>query len=148
MGLINARNLRRAKRLLDKNRHKLGDLTDKAGEKLDKVSKGKTSNLTAKASEAAHKYSDGGVGRHDFGDASGDHDGMPAHEAPRTSAEAEAANIAAANAMTDMANAATDFMNSAAAQAQPADQGPGAESAAEAGVDEHDETDDRSAPPG
>ncbi|MEL6892939.1 MAG: hypothetical protein AAFP84_15205 [Actinomycetota bacterium] len=119
MGLVNARNLRKAKELLEKNRHKAGDIVGKAGEKLDKVSKGKTSSLTAKATEAANKYADGAVDRHDFGEASGDHDGMP-DDQRMPNARASGADVAAANAMTNMANAATNFLNTAAAQAQSA----------------------------
>ena len=63
MGLLNARNLRTAKNLLDKNRHKIGGVVEKAGGTLDKVSKGKTTAVTAKATDAAHKYSQGGVSR-------------------------------------------------------------------------------------
>ncbi len=118
MGILDSRNLRKAKELLDKNRHKAGDIVGKAGDKLDQVSNGKTSSLTAKATEAANKYADGATTRHDFGEASGDHDGMPAEDADASGAEANAANAAAATAMTNMANAATNFLNSAAAQAK------------------------------
>jgi uncharacterized protein YjbJ (UPF0337 family) len=57
MGLMNARNLKKAKSMLEKNRHKVGDLVGKATDQVDKVSKGKTSNLTAKIDEAARKFS-------------------------------------------------------------------------------------------
>ena len=50
MGLLNTRNFRRAKQLLEKNRHKVGDAVEMAGTQIDKVSKGKTSNVTSKAS--------------------------------------------------------------------------------------------------
>ncbi|NND74691.1 MAG: antitoxin [Ilumatobacter sp.] len=59
MGLVNARNLRKAKQLLEQNRHKVGDIVGKATEKLDQVSNGKTANLSKKAEEAARKYSAG-----------------------------------------------------------------------------------------
>ena len=54
---MNSRNLKKAKSMLDKNRHKVGGLVDKATDKVDKVSKGKTSNVTAKIDEAARKFS-------------------------------------------------------------------------------------------
>jgi hypothetical protein len=57
MGLMNSRNLKKAKSMLDKNRHKVGGLVDKATDKVDKASKGKTSNVTAKIDQAAHKFS-------------------------------------------------------------------------------------------
>ena len=57
MGLMNARNLKKAKSMLEKNRHKVGDLVGKATDQVDKVSKGKTSNVTAKIDEAARKFS-------------------------------------------------------------------------------------------
>lgn len=61
MGLVNARNLRRAKILLDKNRHKVGDLVGKAAVQIDKASGGKTSDVTTKLEIAARKYSAGAV---------------------------------------------------------------------------------------
>ena len=61
MGLFNARNLAKAKGLLEKNRHKVGDYVGKAGEQLDKATKGKSANVTSKATEAARKYAAGGV---------------------------------------------------------------------------------------
>jgi hypothetical protein len=64
MGLVNARNLRKAKELLEKNRHKVGDVVGKATEKIDKVSGGKTTNLSKKAEEAARKYSAGSSATH------------------------------------------------------------------------------------
>ena len=54
---MNARNLKKAKSMLEKNRHKVGDLVGKATDQVDKVSKGKTSNVTAKIDEAARKFS-------------------------------------------------------------------------------------------
>lgn len=59
MSLLNARNLRRAKTLLDQNRHRVGDIVGKATEQIDKVSKGRTSEVSAKVEEAARKYSAG-----------------------------------------------------------------------------------------
>ena len=72
MGLVNARNLRRAKALLEKNRHKVGDVVGKATEKIDKVSGGKTTNLSKKAEEAARRYSAGSNATHH-----GSHPGAP-----------------------------------------------------------------------
>ncbi|MEM1333909.1 MAG: Rv0909 family putative TA system antitoxin, partial [Actinomycetota bacterium] len=91
MGLLSSRNIRKAKELLDKNRHKAGDIVGKAGQQLDKVSKGKTSNLTSKATEAANKFADGATTRHDFGEASGDHDGMPSSSGGGSAADAHPA---------------------------------------------------------
>lgn len=120
MGLFSSRNIRKAKDLLEKNRHKVGDIVDKAGDQLDKVSNGKTSSVTAKATEAARKYSDGAV----------DHYGREIPVDPAvaqgvptagaTQEQANAANIAAANAITNAANAAANLMNNAAVQAQVA----------------------------
>jgi hypothetical protein len=59
MGLISGRNLRMAKELLEKNRHKVGDMVGKATEQVDKASGGKTANMSKKAEEAARKYSAG-----------------------------------------------------------------------------------------
>lgn len=120
MGLLNARNLRKAKLLLEKNRHKVGDIAEKAGEKLDKVSGGKTSNVTAKAAEAAKKYSQGGVSHYSTQvpvDQTNVPQGAPVD--PNVSqAQAAAASAAAAAAIANMANAATNLMNNAAVQAQ------------------------------
>lgn len=123
MGLLNARNLRKAKDLLEKNRHKVGGIAEKAGEKLDKVSGGKTSNVTTKAADAAKKYSAGGstssyntqvpVDQSQF------NSGAPVDPSV-SQAQATAAGAAAANAITNMANAATNMMNNAAVQAQVA----------------------------
>ena len=57
MGLLSGRNARKAKSLLEKNRHKVGGIVDKATDKVDKVTKGKTSNMTSKIDQAAHKFS-------------------------------------------------------------------------------------------
>ena len=57
MGLMSSRNLKKAKAMVEKNRHKVGGLVDKATDQVDKVSKGKTSNVTAKIDQAAHKFS-------------------------------------------------------------------------------------------
>ena len=73
MGLFSARNISKAKSLLDKNRHKVGDMVGKATEQVDKVSKGRTANVSAKVEDAARKYSAGGAthqGQHP--DAAGD----------------------------------------------------------------------------
>ena len=62
MGLVNARNLRLAKQLLERNRHRVGDVVEKAGEKLDQVSEGRTASVTSKATDAAKRYSAGAPG--------------------------------------------------------------------------------------
>ena len=120
MGLINARNLRKAKQLLDKNRHKVGGIVEKAGEKLDKASGGKTSNVTAKAADAAKKYSESGVTHTHVGTTNAaPPSGAAAHSgAPVDPAAANAASIAATNAVTAAATAAANLMNNAAVQAQ------------------------------
>lgn len=121
MGLLNARNLRKAKQLLDKNRHKVGDVVEKAGTQLDKVSKGKTSNVTSKASDAAKKYSEGAgnVTHHgldsDAPDLKPHGDPLSAEEAKLRQAQA---TTSAANAVTGAANALTNLMNKAASKAE------------------------------
>lgn len=119
MGLLNARNLRRAKQLLDKNRHKVGDAVEKAGTQLDKVSKGKTSSVTAKAADAAKKYSAGGTTHHGLGSTAPDptlHAGpLPEEDARRRQANATAS---AAGAMSGVADALTNLINKAAAKAE------------------------------
>ena len=120
MGLINARNLRKAKELLEKNRHKVGDIVDKAGTQLDKVSKGKTSNVTAKAADAAKKYSEGAgpsVGRQVPVDDAAFHAGAPVDPAAQQT-QAKAAGVAAANAVTAAATAAANLLNNKAARSQ------------------------------
>lgn len=122
MGLLNARNLRKAKDLLEKNRHKVGGLTEKAGEKLDKVSGGKTANVTSKAAEAAKKYSAGGSTSSYSTEVPVDSSQFQsgAVDPSVSQAQANAAGAAAANAIANMANAATNMMNNAAVQAQMA----------------------------
>ncbi len=119
MGLLNARNLRRAKQLLDKNRHKVGDVVEKAGTQLDKVSKGKTSNVTSKASDAAKKYSSAGTTHHGISSSAPD---FTPHGDPLSAEEAKLrqsqATTSAANAVSGAANALTNFMNKAAAKAE------------------------------
>ena len=123
MGLLNSRNLRKAKALLEQNRHKVGDMVGKATEQVDKVSKGKTTGVSAKVEEAARKYSAGGVTHH--GDRPGDHpDATPGRpstgQVPDDDAELQRrqaeANIAAANALTAAAEAAAGIFNKAASQ--------------------------------
>lgn len=80
MGLINARNLKKAKVLLDKNRHKVGDLVGKAAVQVDKVSGGKTSDVTTKIEQAARKYSATAIGP----------DGKPVGDKPLISAPTDA----------------------------------------------------------
>lgn len=57
MGLLNAKNLKKAKSLLDDNRDKIGDAVSKATKHVDKATKGKSAVVTAKLNDAAHKYS-------------------------------------------------------------------------------------------
>jgi vacuolar-type H+-ATPase subunit E/Vma4 len=126
MGLINARNLSKAKALLEKNRHKVGDYVEKATEQLDKVSKGKTNDVSRKIDGAARKYSDGATvhqGVHP--DAAVDtppatsSSREPLDEAELARRQAEA-NIAAANAVKAAADAANSILGKAAAQANAA----------------------------
>lgn len=111
MGLFNARNLRKAKQLLEKNRDKVGDVVEKAGTQLDKVSKGKTSSVTSKASDAAKKYSAGGVTHHGI-----DTPAMPppGQQGPAGEADAKRRQAEAAGAVAGAANAFTNFLNKAA----------------------------------
>ncbi len=57
MGLLNAKNLKKAKSLLDDNRDKIGGVVSKATKHVDKATKGKSAGVTAKLNDAAHKYS-------------------------------------------------------------------------------------------
>ncbi len=119
MGLLNARNLRKAKQLLDQNRHKVGGVVEMAGTQLDKVSKGKTSNATSKASDAAKKYSAGGATHHGMespaSDGAPQRSAMSSEEAKIRQAQATAT---AATAVSGAANALTNLMNKAAAKAE------------------------------
>ena len=120
MGLLNARNLRKAKELLEKNRHKVGDVVEKAGGTLDKVSKGKTTAVTAKASDAAKKYSQGAAPKYGTEIPVDDRlrDELSAEDradAERRQAEATAT---AANAVKGAADALTNLMNKAATTAE------------------------------
>jgi hypothetical protein len=119
MGLLNAHNLRKAKDLLDKNRHKVGDVVEKAGGTLDKVSKGKTSAVTAKASDAAKKYSQGAAPKYgtEISVDPATSRAMSAEDAQVRQAEAAAG---AANAVKGAADALTNMMNKAAAKAEQA----------------------------
>lgn len=123
MGLLNARNLRQAKRLLDKNRHKIGGAVEKAGTQLDKVSKGKTSSVTSKAADAAKKYSAGGATHHGLDSPAPDlaphGDPLAADAAKVRQAEATAK---AASALTGAANALSGLLNKAAAKAEAANE--------------------------
>ncbi len=120
MGLVNARNLRRAKQLLEKNRHKVGGVVEKAGEQLDKVSNGKTTNVTAKAAGAARKYSEGSPAHP--GRRTEDEPVERPDPSPTTDAEADArgtdASASAATAVKGAADAFTNFLNRAAAKAE------------------------------
>ena len=61
MGLMNARNLNKAKSLLEKNRHKVAGVVGKATDQVDKLSKGKSSKVTSKIDDAARKFSSPGA---------------------------------------------------------------------------------------
>lgn len=117
MGLLSSHNLRMAKDLLEKNRHKVGDMVEKAGGTIDKVSGGKTASVTSKASEAAKKYSDGTPPKYGTE--------VPVDDVPRQAMSAEEARVrqsqataGAANAVKGAADALTNLMNKAAAQAE------------------------------
>lgn len=123
MGLVNARNLRRAKQLLDKNRHKIGDVVEKASTQLDKASNGKTSNFTSKATDAAKKYSASGVTHHGMDESAPDtkpHGDPLADDAERVGQphSQRSATTSAAGAVAGAASALTNFMNKAAAKAE------------------------------
>lgn len=119
MGLLNSRNLRKAKDLLDKNRHKVGDVVEKAGGTLDKVSKGKTSSVTAKASDAAKKYSQGAAPKYGT-EIHIDDETARAMSAEDAQVRQAQASESAANAVKGAADALTNLMNKAteAAEAQ------------------------------
>jgi hypothetical protein len=119
MGLLNARNLRKAKDLLEKNRHKVGDMVEKAGGTIDKVSGGKTSSVTAKATDAAKKYSDGTQPRYSTETFLDDetHQAMSAEDAQMRESQATAT---AANAVKGAADALTNLMNKATETAEKA----------------------------
>ncbi len=127
MGLLNARNLRRAKELLEKNRHKVGDVVGKATVQIDKVSGGKTSNLSKKAEEAARKYSAGSSATHhgDHPDAGSDSHDSHDHDDSRSREDAEIrrakAQAKAATAMAGLANAANGFLEKAQARVDEAE---------------------------
>ena len=59
MGLMDSLNLKKAKSLLEKNRHKVAGVVGKATDQVDKISKGKTSKVTSKIDNAARKFSRG-----------------------------------------------------------------------------------------
>ena len=94
MGLLSGRNVRKAKSLVEKNRHKVGRIVDKATDKVDKASKGKTSNLTSKLDQAAHKFSGTEAAQADQQPEAEDNDQSDTHsdgaEAAETSDDAEA----------------------------------------------------------
>ncbi|MGA9276301.1 antitoxin [Ilumatobacter sp.] len=120
MGILNTRNLRKAKDLLEKNRHKVGDAVEKAGGTLDKVSKGKTSAVTAKASDAAKKYSQGAAPKYGTEipvDATLDRE-MRAQDSADSQLRQTQATETAANAVKGAADALTNLMNKASAQAE------------------------------
>jgi len=131
MGIVNARNLRKAKQLLEQNRDKVGGIVEKAGGQLDKVSKGKTSTVTSKAADAARKYSEGAVTHHGVDQPSSappqstaqtpDSTGVdPSWAAPApkagqpTAAQTTSAEATAAGAVTGVASALTNLLNKTA----------------------------------
>ncbi len=124
MGLLNSRNLRKAKDLLDKNRHKVGDVVEKAGGTLDNESKGKTSSVTAKAADAAKKYSEGAAPKYGT-EIHIDDDTSRAMSAEDAQLRQAQASESAANAVKGAADALTNLMNKAtdAAEAQNKKQG-------------------------
>ena len=128
MGLLNAHNLRKAKELLEKNRHKVGDMVDKAGGTIDKVSGGKTASMTSKASEAAKKYSDGAQPKYGtevpVDDATHQATGAEDARSQSQSQSQSQATAAAANAVKGAADALTNLMNKASAQAEQHDKQP------------------------
>ncbi|MFK7916709.1 MAG: Rv0909 family putative TA system antitoxin [Ilumatobacter sp.] len=131
MGLLNARNLRKAKQLLEKNRHKIGDAVEKAGTQLDKVSKGKTTAATAKASDAAKKYSAGGVTHHGI-DTPAESPVNSTYSAEEAQARQAAATVGAANAVKGAADALTNLVNKAASKAEATNAAKGGGASADA----------------
>ncbi|WP_040492255.1 antitoxin [Ilumatobacter nonamiensis] len=120
MGILNTRNLRKAKALLEKNRHKVGDVVEKAGGTLDKVSKGKTSSVTAKASDAAQKYSQGASPKYST-EFDVDHETrqtMNAQDSAEAKIRQSQATETAANAVKGAADALTNLMNKATETAE------------------------------
>ncbi|WP_395152650.1 antitoxin [Ilumatobacter sp.] len=113
MGLLNARNLLKAKELIEKNRHKVGDVVGKATQKIDKASGGKTTNFSKKAEDAARKYSSGSSATH-HGDRSDTASGNDSNSAPMTQEEVETrrteAQVKAAEAMAALAHAAEELL--------------------------------------
>lgn len=120
MGLLNVRNLRKAKDLLEKNRHKVGDVVEKAGDTLDKVSNGKTAPVTAKASDAARKYSQGATPQYgtEFSVDDETRRSVAAHDSADANHGQSQAAETAANAVKGAADALTNMMNKAAAHAE------------------------------
>ena len=121
MGLLNSRNLRKAKDLLEKNRHKVGDVVEKAGGTLDKVSKGKTTSMTAKASDAAKKYSDGATPKYGTEMFIDDETSQRMSNEDAQARQAQA-TAGAANAVKGAADALTNMMNKATAKAEEQNQ--------------------------
>ena len=123
MGLLNGRNLRKAKELLEKNRHKVGDMVGKAAVQVDKVSGGKTANMSKKAEDAARKYSAGSRATHHGAHPDAVSDGysgssMSKEEAEVRRAEAQAK---AATAMAGLVNSANGLLSKAQAQLDQAE---------------------------
>ena len=116
MGLLNARNFRMAKELIEKNRHKVGDAVGKATEKIDKASGGKTTNFSKKAEDAARKYSAGSSTAPD-GDHPGAVSGSNSESGVMSKEEVEArraeTQAKAATAIADLAHAAEGLLSKA-----------------------------------
>lgn len=86
MGLLSGRNMRKAQSLLNKNRHKVGGIVDKATDQIDKVTKGKTAGVTGKLDDAAHKFS----GTRSADDGDDEPAGEPTDVAPEPADDTEA----------------------------------------------------------
>ena len=123
MGLLNGRNLRMAKELLEKNRHKVGDAVGKATETVDKVSGGKTSSISKKAEEAARKYSAGSSATHHGAHPDAVSDGDSSSSMSKEEAELRRAQTQAkaASAVAGLANAANGFLAKAQARLDEAE---------------------------
>lgn len=93
MGLLDARNINKAKGLLEKNRHKVGSIVGKATDQVDKLSKGKTSAVTAKIDKAAMKFSHPGTASHDSDEQAATAEERPEHpDTPEASDASEHAD--------------------------------------------------------
>jgi hypothetical protein len=123
MGFLNGRNLRMAKELLEKNRHKVGDAVGKATEKVDQVSGGKTSSISKKAEDAARKYSAGSSATHHGAHPDAVPDNYSGGSVSKEDAELRRAQAQAkaATALAGLANAANGFLAKAQARVDEAE---------------------------